>query len=149
MRDIENMIDSPELYGFMWGFGLVSAKIGGIKVVVCENAPHMEHVNMDLCTDTFGPRYFLDQADGTSARVRDQEVTRSACKDDLAMRKNTRELQRLVLERALNITRKRVRTVQTVVEKTVEVRIFVASDGTEFTSKADLMAHEVDLKLAK
>jgi hypothetical protein len=142
--DIEDMIDHPEKYGFSWVFGSVSKGGQGDKgTVVCAKAPFMKHENVDLIHKTFGPRYFLDSADTTSPRVRDQRVVRDACADDYTIRKDTRELQRMVIRGAFGQKGGRK-----VVERIVEKRIYIASDDTEFSSKEDMQAYEADLRIA-
>lgn len=129
--NIDAAIDNPAPYGFAWGTAPVAKGSGDKAVIVNANAPHIVHENIDLMIKYFGPGYFLNSANGTSARVRDQRVTRDAStKGD----KDLKSLKRKVLQAALG---QRVRNAAQVV--TVTERIYCAADGTEFTDKQEML----------
>lgn len=129
--NIDAAIEDPTPFGFSWGSAPVAKGSGDKAVIVNPNAPHIVHENIDLMCKYFGPAYFLNSANGTSARVRDQRVTRDAA---LKGDKDVKSLKRKVLQAALG---QRVRNVATVV--TVTERIYCAPDGTEFTDKQEML----------
>lgn len=141
-HNISDMIANPSSYGFEWGYGALHHK----EMRIAERAPHIVHVNLELMRATFGDSYFLDSANTRSARVRDQTL-RNDIYDDRPLAKDDLRMKTIVLERALGRVSRKSRV--TVVEKIVEKRVFVANDGTEFTDKAEMMAHNVDLQLAE
>lgn len=142
---IEDMIDNPQDYGFDWEYQTLHKNAGAAnsKIVVCEKAPVIAHLNVGLMTEHFGEGYFLASANGTSARVRDQRVVRDACEDNREIRKDVRALQRLVLMAALQVRSSRVTVVEKIVEK------FTAIDGTTWPTQAEAMAHSIDVMQAK
>jgi len=150
--DLDDMIDHPDKYGFDWGFGPVAKKDPTdrkTKFTVCERAPYIVHKDVALMMQYFGPTYFLDMANGTSGKVRDQDAVRDPCARDLKLRTNIRQLQRMVLVRALDQRAPRG-SHMIVVEKTVEVPVFygIGLDGKPkvFQSQADVLASIIDFQ---
>jgi len=141
--DVEDMIDSPEKYGFKWAFGHLHRK--GMQITTGSGAPCIEHVDLARMREVFGDEYFLESANGTSARVRDQTI-RDAIWDDRSLGGRDKDMKRWILTKALGQAVRTRRT--TVVERIVEKRIYLASDGTEFETPQDCLAHNVDLQLA-
>lgn len=137
--DITDMIAHPEKYGFSWGYG--SLNKAGMELT--KTAPYMVHENLERLREVFGDEYFLAIANGTSGRVRDQ-LLRNDIYENRDLLKQPEELKRIVLERAFGRKPRSARV--TVVEKLVEVRTYVADDGTEFTDKGECLAHNIDLK---
>ena len=148
--DLDDMIDHPELYGFLWTFGVLHKTEDKRKYVVCERAPYIEHMDDDVMRRHFGQNYFLAMANGTSGRVRDQEVVRSACEDDIRIRSDVRALQALVLRRALG-TRASRRPTTIVVETVKVVEKFYDINGvahsTLIEAQAASKAAIVDMQL--
>lgn len=137
--NVQDMIENPATYGFEWGFGPLHKK--GMQV--CALAPHIVHKDVDLLRATFGDSYFFDSMNSQSARVRDQTL-RDAIWDEKSLASKPTEMKRWVLDKALG-RHSRTRR-QTIVE--VQVQVFIANDGQEFSDKAECMAHNVDLQLA-
>lgn len=139
--DINDLIANPSKYGFEWGYGALEHK--GMRIA--ERAPYIVHRDLDLMRKHFGDQYFLDCANTRSGRVRDQTI-RTDIYDDRPLAKDDLRMKTMVLQRALGVAARKSRV--TVIEKIVEKRVYVANDGTEFTDKAEMMAHNVDLQLA-
>jgi hypothetical protein len=127
------MIDNPEAYGFTWGHGPLEKN----ETIVHKAAPYIIHGSVELMSEHFGPTYFLDMANGTSGRVRDQAL-RNELWGNLPLRSNEREMKRWVIERALKVAgRKRgTRTV------------FRGMDGKDYPSTVEMnaanLAHLID-----
>ena len=131
---IDSMIDNPQAYGFSWGYGHL--KRGGMVITQGAGAPYMVHEDVAKVSEAFGDDYFLEMANGTSGKVRDQGVIRNGIWANKALAGNMRKMKQMVLQGALNVRRSRTAPV---------VRIFVASDGTEFADKNELLAYEAEL----
>lgn len=139
---IADMIKNPEKYGFKWGYGPLSKD--GTQII--QSAPRIEHMDIDLLRDTFGDEYFYTSMNGQSARVRDQTL-REELWGNIPLRKSDEGMKQWVLEKALGQVSRKGRV--TVIEK--EVEVYIADDGTKFkgpNAQADVMAYNVDLKLA-
>lgn len=141
MQDTARMISNPEEYGFEWGYGPLHKD----KTLLCEAAPYIVHKDLSRMREVFGDEYFLDSANGQSARVRDQTL-RNDLWTDATLKGKPEEMKRIVLERALG-TRARRRSV-TVVTQTIVQKVYVADDGSEFTDKAEYLAKQAELKYA-
>ena len=142
--NIPDMIANPQDYGFAWEYGPLNK--GGMELT--DAAPYMVHQNLTRMREVFGDDYFLNMANGTSGKVRDQLLrndifaNRDILVDDVAMKT-------IILQRAFGAKKPRASRVTVVeVEKLVEVevRIYMADDGQEFTDKAEFMAHQIDLR---
>lgn len=128
MGNIAEIVANPEAHGFTWGNGEVHRGTGPNAVLLRKNAPHIVHVNIDLVRETFGDDYFLNSANGTSARVRDQRVTRTALNADATVSND--DLKEKVIAAALG---QRTRSVST---RTV----FAGPNGTTFDTQDDAEA---------
>ena len=140
-HDITDMVANPEKYGFSWDSGPLNK--AGMELT--KAAPFMVHQDLNRIREVFGDEYILNMANGTSGKVRDQ-LLRNDIWEDRSLVNRPEEMKEIVIGRALGRTRGRATRV-TVVEKIVEVRSWVADDGTEFTDKAECMAYNIDLKL--
>ena len=144
-HDITDMVANPEAYGFSWSYGPL-AKAG---MELTKVAPYMVHTDLNCIREVFGDQYILNMANGTSGKVRDQ-LLRNDIWEDRSLVNRPDEMKQIVISRALGRTRgrsARVTVVEVIKEKIVEVRSWVADDGTEFTDKAECMAYNIDLKL--
>lgn len=133
-NEILAIVENPEAHGFRWNSETLHK--AGIPLHDC---PTMEHVDSDKLLATFGPRYFLDMANGTSGRVRDQEVARSMIYEKRNV--DRKDVKVAVIERAFGIKARRTATV------VVEKKIYLAIDGSEHATAQDALARNVDLQL--
>ena len=134
-NELQDMISNPEAYGFAWGEGPLHKN--GMEL--CKHAPYIEHKDLERMREVFGDDYFLASANGQSARVRDQQL-RNDIWDDKSLASKPDEMKRIVLERAFGTRSRKARVT------VVEVKTYLADDGTEFTDKAECMAYNIDLK---
>lgn len=139
-HDLNEMVSNPSAYGFEWGFGPLHKN--GMEI--CKAAPYIVHKDFKRLCEVFGDDYFLASANGQSARVRDQ-LLRNDIWDNKSLANDTDAMKRIVLERALGTRARKSRV--TIIEREVQVKVYVADDGTEFTDKAEYLAYQVDLKL--
>lgn len=139
---IDGMLANPTAHGFDWEYGPLHK--GGMELT--KSAPFIKHLDTALMQKHFGDSYFLDSANGQSARVRDQRVLREAIWDDKSVASDDEAQKRLVLAAALG--RKATRRV-TIVEREVIKRIYMADDGTEFENKDEFMEYQAELRSAE
>lgn len=140
MSTVAEILANPEAHGFSWAYGPISK--GGMELM--HDAPWMKHEDVQKMTATFGDRYFLDIANGTSGKVRDQGVVRNMVWDDRKLASQRDVLKEAIVKAALGQKTRRTNVV--IVKEVVRERVYVADDGTEFTDRADYMAHQIDLK---
>jgi hypothetical protein len=105
---VADIVANPEAYGFAWYVGKVEKGDFGPW-----NVPLVRHLDVDLLRDTFGDRFWLDNADGTSRHVTNQRIARDMKADkplttDLA-------IKTAIVENMLGMKSKR----RTVIETTV------------------------------
>jgi len=122
---------NPEAYGFSWNTETLH-KAGS----TLPNCPTMEHKDEAKLRSTFGETYFIEMANGTSGRVRDQEVARTMIYENRNVDRMAVKIA--IVDRAFGI---RVRKAATV----IKVQSWLANDGTEFTDKAECMAYNASL----
>jgi len=130
---IANIVLNPSEHGFSFGTGSLHKK--GMELT--KNAPHIVHEDVAKMSETFGPEYFLDCANGQSGRVRDQTL-REDIWDDKTLASRPEEMACIIVQRALGAKRARKVTV-------IEKRIYVAVDGTEFEDKDEFLAYNKEL----
>lgn len=140
MTNIAEILANPSAHGFEWAYGPVAKN--GMELMA--NAPYMKHENVEKLTATFGDRYLLDIANGTSGKVRDQGVVRNMVWDDRKLASQMDVLKEAIVKAALGQRTRRTNVV--IVKEVVRERVYVADDGTEFTDKGEFLAHQIDLK---
>lgn len=92
------------------------------------NVPLVRHLDVDLLRATFGDRFFLDSADGTSRHVTNQRIARDMKNDNATVKEDAIKIA--IVENMLGMkTRKR-----TVVETKVPTYTF---GGVEYTDRAE------------
>lgn len=109
---ISDIVDHPEKYGFTWEYEHLMKN--GSRVTMGRGAPRKLHVDRALCEATFGERFFLDSANGTSARVKDQTI-RDELSENIPMRSDERAMCEWIIRNAMG-TKARKSSVTVVVE---------------------------------
>jgi hypothetical protein len=105
---VAEIVANSVLYGFVWYIGKVEKGDNGPWDV-----PLVKHVDVDLLRATFGDRFFLESADGTSRHVTNQRIAR----DMKAEKPLTKDdaIKTAIVENMLGMKSKR----RTVIETTV------------------------------
>lgn len=122
---------NPAEHGFSFGTGPLHKK--GMELT--KNAPFIVHEDVNKMSETFGPEYFLDCANGQSGRVRDQTL-REDIYDEKALSSRPEEMACIIVQRALGA--KRARKV-TVITKESFVT-YIDGQRYEFETEAELQA---------
>lgn len=123
---VAEIVANPEAYGFAWYLDKVQ-KDG----TVLDNVPLVKHLDVDKLRATFGDRFFLESADGTSRHVTNQRIVRDARYDD---RKITVDaLKTMIVENMLGQKSPRRRTV-------ITERVFIGLDGKEYKTETEAQA---------
>jgi hypothetical protein len=134
---VKAILADTAAHGFIWEYGHLVKN--GIQVTKGAGAPLPKHVDLDKVRKTFGDAYILNSMDGSSVKVAVQGTIRDYLYDNRQDNGNIELLQNLAVQRMLGVKQPRKQTV-------IEKRIYIASDDTEFESKADLLAYEAELK---
>lgn len=132
-HDISRIADNPSEYGFRWITQELAHR--GIDLPDCP-IPELEDLEKVLAT--FGPKFFLDMANGTSLRVHAQRIAREAVYEDRKVDRN--EVKRDIV--AFMFGTRRSRSSRTVV---VEKAVFMAPDGTKFETAEEAMKYTLEL----
>lgn len=143
-EDVAEIVANPKDYGFEWFTDNVAKGDNSWTV------PLVRHLDVDLLRATFGDRFFLDSADGTSRHVTNQRIARDIMADNATAKPI--QIQTAIVENMLGQKSKRRTVVETptfpyggVVYKTVEeMKAAATADLTEKGYPADLVKALVD-----
>ena len=135
------IVSDPRPFGLSWEHGTLHRK--GMHLT--DNAPYLKITDLDLCRTAFGDESVKRWINNSSLKVECQKL-RNDIYEDRGLLKQENAMREIAANYAFGTTARR-RTV-TIVEKIVEKKTFVANDGTEFPTLAEVLAHNVDLALA-
>lgn len=119
---VADIVANPAVYGFIWITGKVEKGDGGPWDV-----PLVKHVDVNLLRATFGDRFWLESADGTSRHVTNQRIARDM-KSDKPLTKDD-AIKVAIVENMLGMKTKR----RTVIETTV-----YAFGGVKYANLAEM-----------
>lgn len=137
--ELSDIVDNPEKYGFTWEYEHLMKN--GSRVTMGRGAPRKLHVDRAKCEATFGERFFIDQSNGTSARVKDQTI-RDELSENIPMRSNERAMCEWIVKNALGAKTRKPNV--TIVERTVYADMAGISHESLSECQAANLAYLVD-----
>jgi hypothetical protein len=130
---VDSILANPSAHGFSWYEDKVAKDNTDLGLV-----PLVRHENVDLLRATFGDKFFLDSADGTSRHVTNQRIGRDMRWSD---RKGATvdAIKRAIVENMLGMKAKRGGRV-TIVKEIVEKPVFIGLDGKSYETLVEMQA---------
>ena len=141
--DVATIIAKPEDFGFAWEWEHLHHN--GNRVTMGRGAPRKLHLDIAKCMSTFGDNFFLDSANGTSARVKDQTI-RSELADNIPLRTDERAMCEWIVRNALGAKSRKSNV--TIIEHTKYVGLDRVSYDTVIECQAANLAYLVDAGMA-
>lgn len=126
---VNDIVSNPERFGFSWYEDHVAKDGTDLGLV-----PLVRHLDVEKLRATFGDKFFLDSADGTSRHVTNQRIGRDMRWADRKAA-TPEAIKRAIVENMLGQKARRGGRV-TIIEKPV----FVALDGTKHETQTEAEA---------